>query len=127
MPHHPSSVQPLPAELRPDFQAGNDARIPISGRHVFRSLAIGTMAGAVTGVVVGALTTSDCGETEQWCILPRDEEIAIAGFVGAMAGAAVGGVYGLLTSPRRPRTEPAPVAVLAAQDGGVGVGVTVRH
>jgi hypothetical protein len=93
---------------------------------VFVSAGIGTLAGASAGLVVGAITTDGCQPDESWCILGWEEEVAIHGVAGAMVGAGIGAVYGLISSPRTPRT-PAPVAVAPAADGGVSVGLTLRH
>lgn len=123
-----SAITPLPASLVPDAPpAADEAEARISARHFLVSVGIGTLAGAGTGLVVGALASDGCGSDEDWCILSWEEEVAIAGVAGAMVGAGVGAVYGLVTSPRRPRAEPAPLTVAPAAAGGVSVGLTVRH
>jgi hypothetical protein len=44
-----------------------------------------------------------------------------------MAGAGAGALYGLVSSPRYVRSEPGPLTVAPATDGGVSVGLTLRH
>jgi hypothetical protein len=83
--------------------------------------------GAGTGLVVGAITTDGCQRGEEWCILTWQEEVAIHGVAGAMVGAGVGAIYGLVSAPRRVDTRSAPVSVAPAMDGGVRVGLTLRH
>lgn len=123
-----SAITPLPASLVPDAApAADQAESRISARHFLVSVGIGTLVGAGTGLVVGALASDGCGAQDDWCILSYEEEVAIAGVGGAMVGAAVGAVYGLVTSPRRPRAEPAPLTVAPAAAGGVSVGLTLRH
>jgi hypothetical protein len=94
---------------------------------VFVSAGIGTLAGAGAGLLVGAITTDGCQPDESWCILGWEEEVAIHGVAGAMVGAGIGAVYGLVSHPRTPRTQPSPVAVTPAADGGLSVGLTLRH
>jgi hypothetical protein len=125
-----SAITPLPASLVPDAPpAAEEAEARISVRRVFVSAGIGTLAGAGAGLLIGAITTADgCGRgVDDWCILTREEEIALHAMVGAMAGAGIGAVYGLVTSPRQPRTDTAPITVAPSPGGSVSVGVTLRH
>ena len=99
----------------------------ISARRVFVSAGIGTLAGAGAGLLIGAITTDGCQPDESWCILGWEEEVAIHGVAGAMVGAGIGAVYGLVTSPRQPRPDTRPITVAPAADGGLSVGLTLRH
>jgi hypothetical protein len=121
-----SAATPLPAELVPEA-APAEAPARISARRVFVSAGIGTLAGAGAGLLVGAITTDGCQPDESWCILGWEEEVAIHGFVGAMVGAGAGAIYGLATAPRHSRRAPAPLTVAPAADGGMRVGLTLRH
>ena len=123
-----SAITPLPASLVPDAQpAAEEARARISARRVFVSAGIGTLAGAGAGLLIGAITTDGCQPDESWCILGWEEEVAIHGVAGAMVGAGIGAVYGLVTSPRQPRPDTRPITVAPAADGGLSVGLTLRH
>jgi hypothetical protein len=123
-----SALTALPPSLEPDARPASDeaeARIP--ARRFVVSVGIGALAGAGAGLVIGAITTDGCQPDESWCILGWEEEVAIHGVAGAMVGAGIGAVYALASSPGRSRAEPAPVTVMPATDGGLRVGVTLRH
>lgn len=123
-----STVAPLPASLVPDAdERAAESTSRISVRRVLVSTGVGMLAGAGTGLMLGAMTSHGCREGEEWCILTREEEIAIAGVAGAMAGAGIGALYGLFSGPRRASAEPAPVSITPAANGGLTVGLTLRH
>ncbi|WP_420128406.1 hypothetical protein [Longimicrobium sp.] len=123
-----SAVTPLPAALVPGAPPAEDeeaAGFPM--RRMFVSTGIGTLAGAGAGLLVGAITTDGCQPDESWCILGWEEEVAIHGVVGAMVGAGAGAIYGLVTAPGPSRQRSAPLTVAPAADGGMHVGLTLRH
>ena len=122
------ALAPLPAALLPDDApaAAVEAAARFSARRFLVSVGVGTLVGAGTGLVVGAVTADRC-QPDEWCILGWEEEVAIHGVAGAMVGAGVGAVYGLVTGFSDSPSQPAPVTVVPSADSGVRVGVTLRH
>lgn len=126
--HAASALVPLPASLVPDVDAGMaESTSRISARRVLVSTGVGALIGAGTGLVVGALASDGCGHDEDWCLFSPEEEIALTGVAGAIVGAGVGAVYGIVTGIRQPARNPAPVTLAPAANGGLTVGLTLRH
>lgn len=123
-----SAVAPLPASLVPDVEGRTDESASrISARGVLVSAGVGALVGAGAGLVLGGLTSDGCGETESWCLFSREEEVALATAAGAVIGTGVGAIYGIVTGLRQPARHRAPVTLAPATNGGVAVGLTLRH
>ncbi|HEY0019825.1 MAG TPA: hypothetical protein VGC13_26230 [Longimicrobium sp.] len=128
LPYAASAIAPLPASLVPDVDERTAAGAPrISVRRVLVSTGVGALAGAGAGLIIGTLASDGCGEVEDWCLFSREEEIALTTGAGAIVGAGIGALYGIVTGIRRPARDRAPVTLVPATNGGVAVGLTLRH
>jgi hypothetical protein len=124
MAHAGASIQPLPEILAPRL-ISRDART--AGLDPIEAGALtGMLVGATLGGVYGAFFADECG-VEDGCTLSR--EVKAVGFVAI--GGALGGIIGLgmsyLLNRNATGPDSAPVRVEAGAEGGVSVGMRVRH
>jgi hypothetical protein len=124
-----SAIAPLPASLVPDDvdERAAESASRISVRRVLVSTGVGALVGAGGGLILGTLVSDGCGEVESWCLFSREEEIALTTGAGAIVGAGIGAIYGIVTGLGRPARDRAPVTLVPATNGGVAVGLTLRH
>jgi hypothetical protein len=121
-----SIVQPLPVELAPRAieRAGVGAT---RGDQLELGLVTGMLVGMAVGGVYRSLTyASDCAQFEEECMFSREMETVLFALIGGSLGGIIGGGTSyLLNRPRTPR--PAPLHVAPAAEGGMRVGLTLRH
>jgi hypothetical protein len=106
-----------------DVSLGKKSR---AGRGALIGLAIGTVAGVVTGAAVGDDSPSDCW----FCIEPTKPEAALAlGLTGAILGAGIGAIIGATQHGDRwqPTVLPtARVQAIGSKDQRVVLGLRIR-
>jgi uncharacterized protein YcfJ len=119
-----TSTQPLPEALTPR-QVSADARSAAMDPIETGALT-GMLVGATLGGLYGAFFADECG-VEDDCTLSR--EVKAVGFVAI--GGGLGGIIGLgmsyLLNRNAAGPDSAPVRVEGGVEGGVSVGMRVRH
>ena len=121
-----SIVQPLPVELAP--RAIERAAVgPTRGDQLELGLVTGMLVGMAVGGVYRSLTWDDrdCSPLEEECMSREMETVLFALIGGSLGGIIGGGTSYLLNRPRSSRTQGLRVA--PAADGGMRVGVMLRH
>jgi hypothetical protein len=86
-----------------------------------KSWLVGTGAGALVGVLIGATTRPPC-EGSGWCIGPQDQGDMVA--TGVVGGAVLGGLIGLVVGATN-RHGWVPVELTAIRSDGSGSGMRV--
>lgn len=121
-----SIIHPLPAKLAPRA-IGRAAVGPTRGDQLELGLVTGMLVGMAVGGVYRSLTyDSDCSRFEEECMFSREMETVLFSLMGGSLGGIIGaGTSYVLNRPRAPR--PAPLHVAPAADGGMRVGLTLRH
>lgn len=121
-----SLLPPLPAELAPTV-VDRAAAGPTRGDQLELGLVTGMLVGMAVGGVYRSLTyDSDCSQFEEECMFSREMETVLF----SLMGGSLGGIIGAGTSYflNRPRTPPAQgLRVAPAAEGGMRVGLTLRH
>jgi hypothetical protein len=124
MAHASASIQPLPPILAPRLVSAEPrsaAMDPIEAGAL-----TGMLVGATLGGLYGAFFADECG-VEDGCTLSR--EVKAVGFVAI--GGGLGGIIGLgmsyLLNRNADGPDSAPLRVEAGAQGGVSVGMRLRH
>jgi hypothetical protein len=121
-----SIIQPLPAELAPRAIEGA-AVGPTRGDQLELGLVTGMLVGMAVGGVYRSLTydDGDCSRLEKECMSREMETVVFALMGGSLGGIIGAGASYFLNRPRTP--QPAPFHVAPAAEGGMRVGLTLRH
>jgi hypothetical protein len=128
VPQSASFVQPLPVELAPRAAERGALRSPLADQMEL-GLVTGVLVGMGVGVVYRSVTYDrHCGRLEEdRCLLSREVETMAFSMIGGSLGGLIGVVSSRFLHPGGRAPVAAPVHVVPAAEGGMTVGVTLRH
>jgi hypothetical protein len=117
------AASPLPALLVPawEVEAAAQDRAMVGG-------VTGLLVGMTVGGLYGAFLAEECTGEEGGCDLSREMKSMVYGVIGGGLGGLIGlGTSFVLGDGAAPSAASAPIALAPTPDGGLRVGMTLRH
>jgi hypothetical protein len=115
-------IRPLPEMLTP----GAALAVPAEMKPIEVGAITGMVVGATVGGLYGAFVAKECG-VESDCTLSRGVKTVTFVAIGGGLGGLIGLGTSFLLSWRAPQPEYAPLRIAPTTDGGMSIGVSLRH